>query len=159
MIYNAPEAIQCAYAILDFIMLAQYVLHDNKTLRYMEYALYRLEKTKMVFEHHWPINSKLCQPTFNYSKFYAINYFVHCIWDYDNAINYNIAHSKAAHKYLLKAFYNKTNKKEYKLQIWQHNVQNTNIIAIKDMIITEKARKKEKLFKSIADIIAPAELA
>ncbi len=45
LIYNSPEAIQYTRAILDFTILAQYVLHDDKTLQYMEHALYRLEKT------------------------------------------------------------------------------------------------------------------
>ena len=60
LIHDAPEAIQYARAILDFIMLAQYVLHNNKTLCYIKHALYRLEKTKISFEHHRPIDSKLC---------------------------------------------------------------------------------------------------
>ena len=159
LIHNAPEAIQCAQAILDFTMLAQYVLHDDETLRYIEHALYRLEKTKIAFEHHWPIDFKLCQPTFNYPKFHAISYFVKCIRDYSSAVNYDTAHSEAAHKYLLKAFYNRTNKKEYDSQIWQHNVRHTNIIAMKDVIIEEKAREKEGLSEGIADTTAPAEVA
>ena len=71
LIQNAPEAIQCARAILDFTMLAQYVSHDDETLRYMEHALYRLEKTKIAFEYHRPIDAKLYWPTFNYPKFHA----------------------------------------------------------------------------------------
>ncbi len=59
LIHDASETIQCARAILDFTMLAQYVSHDDKTLRYMEHALYKLEKTKIAFEHHRPINPKL----------------------------------------------------------------------------------------------------
>ena len=125
----------------------------------MEHVLYRLEKTKIAFEHHQPINSKLCQPTFNYPKFYAISHFVQYIRDYGSAVNYNTAHSEAAHKYLLKAFYNRMNKKEYDSQIWQHNVRHTNIIAMKDVIIEEKARKKERLSESIADTTAPVEMA
>ena len=83
----------------------------------MEHALYRLEKTKIAFKHHWPIDSKLYQPTFNYPKFHAVTHFAQCIRDYDSAINYNTTHSKAAYKYLLKAFYNRTNKKKYDAQI------------------------------------------
>ena len=98
-------------------MLAQYVIHDNKMLYYMEHALYKLENTKIVFEHHWLINSMLCQPTFNYPQFYAISYFVQYIWNYDSVVNYNTAYSKTVHKYLLKVFYNKINKKEYNLEI------------------------------------------
>ena len=117
LIHDAPEAIQCARAILDFTMIAQYVLHDEETLRYMEHALYKLKKTKIAFEQHWPINFKLSQLTFNYPKFHAISHFVQCIRDYGSAVNYHTAHSEAAHKYLLKAFYNRTNQKEYELQI------------------------------------------
>lgn len=143
LIGNALKAIQYSQAIFDFPMLAQYVSHDDEMLRYMKHALYRLEKTKIAFEQHRPIDFKLCWPMFNYSKFQAITHFVQYIWDYGSAINYNTAHSKVAHKYLLKAFYNKTNKKEYNAQIRQHNVHHTNIIAIKDVIISEKAREKE----------------
>ena len=59
LINNTPETIQCTCAILDFIMLAQYILYDDKMLCYVEHALYRLEKTKIVFEHNRPIDSKL----------------------------------------------------------------------------------------------------
>ena len=75
LIQNAPEVIQYAQAILDFTMLAQYVSDDNETLRYIEHALYRLEKTKIAFEHYRPMNSKLCRPMFNYPKFHAVTYF------------------------------------------------------------------------------------
>ena len=60
LIQNALEAIQCARAILDFMILTQYVSHDNETLRFIEHALYRLEKTKIVFKYHRPIDTKLC---------------------------------------------------------------------------------------------------
>ena len=76
LIHDAPEGIQFAQAILDFIMLAQYVLHDNKMLHYIEHALYRLKKTKIAFEHYWPIDSKLYQPTFNYPKLHVISHFI-----------------------------------------------------------------------------------
>ncbi len=83
----------------------------------MKHTLYRLENTKLAFEHYRPIDYKLCQPTFNYHKFHAISDFIQYIWDYNTTVNYDTAHSKAAHKYLLKAFYNKINKKKYNLQI------------------------------------------
>ncbi len=76
LIHDALETIQYTRPILNFIILAQYVLHDNEMLRYMAHALYRLENTKIAFEHYQPINSKLCRPTFNYLKFYVISYFV-----------------------------------------------------------------------------------
>ncbi len=73
LIHDAPETIQYAWAILDFTMLAQNMSHDEETLRYIKHILYRLEKTKIAFEQHRPINFKLCRPTFNYPKFHAIS--------------------------------------------------------------------------------------
>ena len=46
LIYDAPEGIQYAQAILNFLILIQYISHDNKTLRYIEHTLYKLEKKK-----------------------------------------------------------------------------------------------------------------
>ena len=42
----------------------------------MEYTLYRLEKIEITFEHYWPINFNLYQPTFTYFKFYAMSYLI-----------------------------------------------------------------------------------
>ena len=76
LIHNTLEAIQYTWAILNFTILTQCVLYDDKMFHYMEYALYKLEKIKIVFEYHWPIDSKLYQLTFNYLKFHAIIYFI-----------------------------------------------------------------------------------
>ena len=59
LIYDTIEIIQCARVILDFTMLAQYILHDEKMLHYIKHALYRLKKTTIVFEQYWPTNFKL----------------------------------------------------------------------------------------------------
>ena len=108
----------------------------------MEHAVYKLEKTKIAFKHNRPIDAKLCRLTFNYPKFYVTSHIVQYIWNYSSAINYDIAHSKVVYKYFLKAFYNRTNKKEYDSQIRKHNIRYTNIIVIKDMIAAAKRGRK-----------------
>ena len=55
-------------------------------------------------------------------------------------------------KYFLKAFYNKTNKKEYNLQIWQHNVYQITIIAIKYVIAAAKRDGENKKLLSIKNL-------
>ena len=60
LIYNTLKAIQYSQTIFDFIFLAHYVLHDHKTLWYINYILYRMKKTKITIEQYWTINSKLC---------------------------------------------------------------------------------------------------
>lgn len=73
----------------------------------MDHELYKVENTKITFKQH----SKLCWSNLNYTKFHVISNIVQFIWDYSSVVNYDIAHSKIAHKYFLKLFYNKTNKK------------------------------------------------
>ena len=51
---KADAAIHCGRAILDFVMLAMYVSHDEKTLSYMKHALYRIDKLKTVFAKYQP---------------------------------------------------------------------------------------------------------
>lgn len=60
LIHNILETIQYTHVCLDFIILAQYILYDEEMLNYIDYTLYRLEKTKLLFEQYWPINSKQC---------------------------------------------------------------------------------------------------
>lgn len=50
LIYDALKIIQYACVILNFIILAQYILHDNKTLCYIDHKLYKLEKIKIAFK-------------------------------------------------------------------------------------------------------------
>ena len=128
-------------------MLTQYLLHNNKTLFYIDYTLYRLDKTKIAFENHYSINVKLFKPTFYYPKFHTMIHFIWCIWGYGSAINYDIVHSETAYKYLLKAFYGRINKKKYKSQILEHNIHYNNVIAIQDALLIAKLSVKNAKIK------------
>lgn len=50
LIYKAQKAIQYTWALLNFIILTQYILNNKKMFCYREYPLYRLKKTKILFE-------------------------------------------------------------------------------------------------------------
>lgn len=82
-------------------------MHNNETLFYIKQALHRLDKIKIVFENHYPINAKLFRPTFNYPKFYNMTDFVKCIQDWESIITYDTGYNKIAHKYFYKAFINR----------------------------------------------------
>ena len=62
------------------------------------------------------------------------------------------------HKYFLKIFYNKTNKKGYNLLIWQPNIRLINIIVIKNIIILKKTKKKKELLINILKTIVLAKI-
>lgn len=99
----------------------------------------------MIFEKHCLIDTQLFWLVFNYSKFHAISHFVKYICKYENIVNYNIAHNMAIYQYLIKAFYEQTNKNEYKLQILQYNIYHTKIFATNDaVIVVKKGQKKPK---------------
>ena len=51
-IHDASKTITYTQAILNFIMLGQYILYNNKTFDYLEYALYKLKNIKIAFKHH-----------------------------------------------------------------------------------------------------------
>ena len=59
LIHDADETISSTQAILDIIILVQYVLYNKEMLCYMKHILCRLEKTKIIFEQYQLINFKL----------------------------------------------------------------------------------------------------
>ena len=85
-----------------------------------------------------------------------MTHFVQCIWDSGSAINYNTAYNEIAYKCLLKAFYGRTNKKKYELQILEHNIRHTNIIVMQDVILIAQVSfgnaKKKKLVVDTLDV-------
>lgn len=117
----------------------------------MEYSLYKIDNTKIAFKYYQPINFQLYSPIFNYLKFYINSHFIQYIQNYSSIVHNNIVYKKVAHKYFLKVLDNKIDKKEYNLQIWQHNVYYINIITMKNLIILEKVKKIEKLLETVID--------
>src|SRR6266436_1200354 len=136
-----PGAMHCARAIVDFILLAQYKTHDDETLRYLEQALYRIDRTKVVFKQFRPIDKATDEGHFNFPKFHAMTHYSSCIQEYGAADNFDTEHSEAAHKYHVKAFYGRTNKRQgYENQICLHNTRRINILAMTNVLFHRKSR-------------------
>ena len=101
----------CARAIVDFILLAQYKMHDDETLEYLDHALYRIDKTKAVFKQFRPVDKATDEGHFNFPKFHAMTHYTSSIREYGAADNCDTEYSEAGHKYHVKAFYGRTNKR------------------------------------------------
>ena len=101
---------QCTWAIIDFVLMAQYKTHDNETLCYMEQALYRIDKLKGAFKALCPLDKSTKEGYFNFPKFYIMTYYTTFIWEFGAADNFDIEHSEAGHKFYIKEFYARTNK-------------------------------------------------
>ncbi len=94
------------------MILAQYYLHDEETLRYLEHALFRLNKLKNVFRHLQSEHSDTDIDHFNISKLHAMTHYASQIQKYNSADNFNTKYSEIAHKHLIKIFFDCINKWE-----------------------------------------------
>ncbi len=126
------------------MILAQYHLYDEETLWYLEHALFQLNKLKNVFHH---LQSE-CLDTdidhFNISKLHAMTHYASQIWRYNSADNFNTEHSKIAHKYLIKIFFNCINKWDtFQTQLLHHNTQHLNFLAMKDILLYRDIRQSK----------------
>ncbi|KAI9750296.1 MAG: hypothetical protein M4579_006529 [Chaenotheca gracillima] len=134
LVARAPAALHFARALVDFVLLAQYRTHDEETMRYMSHALYRIDQLKGVFRDYRPADRETKEGHFNFPKFHAITHYMEFIREFGATDGFDTSHSEAAHKYLVKTFYGRTNKRDdYKEQILRHNTRRLNILAMEDI--------------------------
>ncbi len=112
LITRASAAVHFAQAVINFMILAQYYLHDKEILWYFEHALFRLNKLKNVFRHLWSEHSDTDINHINISKLHMMTHYASQIQRYDSADNFNTKHSEIAHKYLIKIFFDCINKRD-----------------------------------------------
>ncbi len=115
---------------MNFVMMTQYWLHDDESLRYMNNAIYRINVLKEVFKQFWH------DENFNYFKFHVISHYINFIQKYEDANNFDTSYMKIAHKFLIKDYYDLTNKrKNFQMQILHHNTWWVNMLTMKDIIL------------------------
>ncbi len=86
-----------AYAIINFIIVACYAFHDIKFLKYLDHALYCINKLKNIFKdsclkisHKKTVNENnddnidLKKWYFNFFKFHVISYYKELIELYES---------------------------------------------------------------------------
>lgn len=123
-------AVQFVRAVVDFTLHAQYYSHDSDTLSWMRAALWRLDVLKEAFR---PFTKS--QNGFNIPKFHAISHYPMMIEKFGSADGYDTAMFEAAHSYLIKDWYKRTNKRNgYEQQIFDHNIRAVNVLAMQDLI-------------------------
>jgi hypothetical protein len=141
---RVSAAIHFDQAMINFMILVQYHLHDKETLQYLEHALFQLNKLKNVFHHLQSECSDTDVDYFNISKLHAMTHYASQIQRYDNVDNFNIKHSKIAHKYLIKIFFNCINKQDmFQTQLLHHNTQHLNFLAMKDILLYRNTRQSK----------------
>ena len=139
--------IHCARTVMNFVMLAQFVFHDESILSYMIHALYKLNNLKNVFFKYRFQNTiddveNENEKLFNIFKLHVMIHYVIFIRFYDNVQSFDTSYDESIHKTLLKNFFSRTNKNEnWKTQILQHNIRRHNIVAMNDIFIWLKIKQ------------------
>lgn len=146
LIKHVPAALHCARAIFDFVTLAQYTSHDSDTLRYMQQALYRIDRLKAVFRKYrlsGALNAdtkELNDRCFNIPKLHAMTHYTECIRKYGSAQNFDTCYGEAAHKVLLKDPFTRTNKNAgFETQLLRNNIIHHNMTAMLEVITMQSS--------------------
>ena len=150
-------AMHCTQAILDFVMLTSYTLHNKQTLSYMTAALEHLDKLKPVFKKSCPLNQETQEPHFNFPKLHEMSLYIEYFCLFRSAQGFDTSYSEAAHKTLVKVFFNRTNKNPgYKAQILLHNTRQQNMAAMADILLFSQTKPQSQAdLDSIIQVTKP----
>ncbi len=107
--------------------MAQYKSHTNKTLRYMEHTLYRINQTKAVFRDGRRTDTMIRASKsghFNFSKWHVMSHYPEWIKYYRSATGFTTGIGEAMHITWIKNFFQQTNmRKSYEKQILDHKFE------------------------------------
>ena len=85
------------------------------------------------------VDLNISEEHFNIFKLYIMIYYAQHIHQYDSTDNIDTEYSEIAHKFLIKIFFNQTNKhKSFQQQLLLHNTHYLNLIIMKNLILWKK---------------------
>ncbi|KAK2629474.1 hypothetical protein QTJ16_000294 [Diplocarpon rosae] len=131
---KAPEALAYSRALVDFILIAQSITHNESTIGYLGSALYRIDALKEAFNKYRPNTRD--DANWNTPKFHMLSHYADFIRQFGAPNGFDTEHLEAPHKFLLKEFYERTNKNDtYLDQIASHNTRANNLKAMAHRIL------------------------
>jgi hypothetical protein len=111
-------------ALLDFMTIAAFPTIDEDNLSYLDYAVDRLNK----YKYAWP---KEIRRDWNYPKWHVLSHYTESIRRWGAPNGSDTAHLDAPHHYLLKVFWERTNKGPS--APWQITALNTREVKLQAM--------------------------
>lgn len=103
---STAQLIRATRALLDFIFLAQYPIHSDKSLDALDNALMAFHEDREIFE------TLGIRTGFNIPKLHSLTHYVRCIKLYGTTDNYNTETSERLHIDFTKDAYRATNHKD-----------------------------------------------
>ena len=126
-------------AMIDFILFAQYRFHDENIFLYFDNALKRINFYKQIFRHLRSFDNESTKNHFNFFKFHVMFHYCDFIRKYDTTNKFDTFHDEIKHKYMLKTFFDKINKRnDFQSQLLRHNRRRINILIMKNVLRFEK---------------------
>ncbi len=133
------HAVNFVRVLVDFILIAQYRSHDEQILRYLNQAFFRVNFFKSVFRETRQFVQENENEHFNFFKFHVMSHYSDFIRKYDTTDDYDISHDEIKHKYMIKQYYDRTNKREtFQKQLIQHNRRRMKVLIMKNIMRYEK---------------------
>ena len=121
-------------AAIDFCLLADYSSHSDVTLGYVHDALKILNQEKSAFVEYTPTETE--SDEFNFPKWHVMSHYIDFIKAYGALDGYNTEQTEACHKYIVKCFYDRTNKIKWEEQLIAHVVRQLKFTAMNDVVET-----------------------
>ncbi|MCJ1470389.1 hypothetical protein MMC07_009034 [Pseudocyphellaria aurata] len=139
-----PHVLDFCRVLVDFILIAQYRSHDNTTLSYLDQALMRINVYKESLRDIRRTDGNV-KGRFDFPKFHVMLHYSDHVRKFGTTDGYDTAHFEANHKFMLKAFYEKTNKREtFQEQLLWHNKQRIKVLAMKDILMASLHTEQRK---------------
>jgi hypothetical protein len=152
LLESSPHALSYIRALIDFTIIAQYKSHDDQSLRYLELALFRMECYQHAFAEYRPTDVD-GQAHFNTPKRHSLTHYADFIKQFGALNGWDSEHMEAAHKYLLKVFYDLTNKNVgYLKQVASHNTRTTYMQAMANMLLHHFTTKSKLVDNITAEV-------
>ena len=109
---GCKDGVRFLRALADFCILAMYRSHDDETLGYLAFALYRMNQYKEAFRHLRPLKTKVDETGyFNFPKFHSLVHYIKMIQEFGNAVDLESGHAEHWHVRFVKDVFPLTNKK------------------------------------------------
>lgn len=144
LLKDDPAAMHYVRALVDFIMLVRYRTHDDDTIGYMKICLRRMAYlARPAFAKYRPGDK--AKIGFNIPKFHVMVHYPYWLKLYGCPDGFCTSHGEAAHKYCVKDFYPRTDRKDYLVQILYHNTRRVKMLAMADVLLYRDSKATTKV--------------
>ncbi len=149
LIKKWSNVLKFSRVLVDFVLMTQYRFHDENTLLYLDHVLHRINWFKNEFRHLRSSNKNIEDDHFNFSKFHVMSHYSEFIRKYETADEYDTSHDEIKHKYMLKKYYERINKRDFfQEQLLWHNKRRVNVLTLKNNLLYNELVRKRNHFSS-----------